>query len=232
MNYGFFRIASAVPQVTVADCEQNALSIIENAEKAVSSLAKLIVFPELSLTGYTCSDLFFQDTLLHGAKSALETVAEKTKSLDAVIAVGLPFRKENALYNVAAILFKGEILCLIPKSYIPNYAEFYERRHFKEWKTSAENEKIYFSEKHPEVLFGSKILIADQKNPDIKIAFEICEDLWVSSSPSVDAALSGATIIANLSASNEIIGKASYRRTLVSAHSAKAPQTSFSADIP
>ncbi len=221
MDYGFFRIAAATPNVTVADCEENSKTIIESIRLASNNGAKLIVTPELCITGYTCSDLFLQDTLLKSAADELEIIAEKTKEINSIIAIGLPFRKGHTLYNVAAVLFKGKIICMIPKSYIPNYSEFYEKRHFTAWNHENKNERVFFSQKNPDVLFGTKILISDCQNPNVKVAFEICEDLWVPLSPSVNAALKGATVIANLSASNEIIGKSSYRQTLVSAHSAK-----------
>lgn len=221
MNYGFIKVAAVTPEVKVADIEKNSTSIIEKASEAYENGAKIIIFPELCLTGYTCSDLFLQDSLLTNATYFLEIIAEKTAELDCLIAVGLPFRKNQILYNCAAILNKGKILALIPKTYIPTYAEFYERRHFKSWNPESPNEKIYVSENNPSVPFGTKILVEESHNPDISIGIEICEDLWTPNSPSVKAALAGATVIANLSASNEIIGKASYRRTLISAHSAK-----------
>lgn len=220
MKHGFFRAASATPQVTVADTLSNTASIIECAEQAYKNGAELIVFPELCITGYTCSDLFLQDKLKQAAIESLEQIASKTETLKAVIIVGLPVADQTALYNVAAVLYGGKIIAIVPKSFMPNYAEFYERRHFRPC-YSVKGSEFFLSEKNPKVPFGTNILIQDESNPLISIGIEICEDLWVPLSPSTQAALAGATVIANLSASNEIIGKANYRRTLVSAQSAK-----------
>ena len=223
MKYGFFRLAAASPKTVVADCRANASAITECVKKASSEGAKLIVFPELCITGYTCSDLFLQDTLQKNALSALELIAAKTADTDALISVGLPMSDGTALYNAAAVIFRGKVLAIVKKSFIPNYAEFYERRHFATGAElgaeSREESKISLSGKS--VPFGTRFIFKDAQNPLAAIGFEICEDLWVPLSPSTTLALSGATIIANLSASNEIIGKASYRRTLVSSQSAK-----------
>ncbi len=221
MKYGFFRAASASPQVIVADTDSNANKIIDAAKEATEKGAKLVVFPELCITGYTCSDLFLQSSLLNASVSALEKIADETKSLKSLIVIGLPLSYGNALYNVAAILFKGKILAIIPKSFMPNYAEFYERRHFKPCYDLSETKNIFLSKKNPEIPFGTRLLIKDSSNPLFTLGIELCEDLWVPLSPSTQAALAGATVIANLSASNEIIGKAGYRRTLVTAQSAK-----------
>ena len=222
MKHGFLRVACATPAVTVADCESNAKSIIEGAREASENGAEIIVFPELCITGYTCSDLFLQDVLEKAAADALERIAEETKTLDSLLLLGLPVSDGKAIYNSAAVVGKGKIEAIVPKSYMPNYAEFYERRHFKPFNQEKSTEKtIFISEKNSCVPFGTDIIICDKKNPFLKLAVELCEDLWVPLSPSTKAALNGATIIANLSASNEIIGKAEYRKTLVSAQSAK-----------
>ncbi|MBQ0051250.1 MAG: NAD(+) synthase [Treponema sp.] len=222
MNYGFVRGACCTPSLTVGDTHSNALEIIKESAEAYSNKASLIVFPELCITGYTCSDLFLQDTLLSSSIEALKEIIAGTKEINAVISVGLPLSSGNALYNVAAILFKGKVIAIVPKSYIPNYAEFYERRHFMPW-TDAQSESVSFGTDpiFKDVPVGSDIIIQDSANPNFRLGFELCEDLWVPLSPSTKIALSGATVIANLSGSNEIIGKAQYRRTLVSAHSAK-----------
>ncbi len=231
MNYGFIKAAACSPALSVADADFNADEIIKNAKEAAKNGAKIIVFPELCITGYTCSDLFLQDTLLRSCVKSLKKIAEQTADLESLIAVGLPLTDGKALYNVAAAVFKGKVLALVPKSYIPNYAEFYERRHFAPFSSSLNDEsgnenKIAFEDFgnggiFDEAKIGTNILIQDEKNPSLKIGFEICEDLWVPLAPSTNTALLGATITANLSASNEIVGKASYRRTLVSAQSAK-----------
>lgn len=232
MNYesfGFVRAAACSPALSVADTDFNADEIIKNAREAAEQNAKIIIFPELCLTGYTCSDLFLQEILLRSSVESLKKILDKTKNLESLVAVGLPLTNGNALFNVAAAFFHGQILALVPKSYIPNYAEFYERRHFMPFSQNInsydEKNKIEFEDFGTGIFDGAKtgtnILIQDEKNPSLKIGFEICEDLWVPLSPSTNLALEGAAVIANLSASNEIIGKASYRKTLVSAQSAK-----------
>ncbi len=222
MNYGFFRVAAATPELAVADIDFNTEHIITEINRAALKNVRLIIFPELCITGYTCSDLFFQTSLQEKSIEALEKIARETSSIDIISAVGLPIKKDGALYNTAAIIHKGKILAVIPKSFIPNYAEFYERRHFSPARNIIEkNASIFISRKNPEVPFGTDILFTDEADPDFTIAFEICEDLWVPEPPSVRHSLNGATIIANLSASNEIVGKAEYRRLLVKSQSAR-----------
>lgn len=219
MSYGFLRVAAASPVVTVADCMANADAIIALAEEAQDHGAQLIVFPELCITGYTCGDLFEQRTLQEGARRALLHIADETLSLKAIIAVGLPLSFQGALYNVCALLHHGKIVAVIPKTFIPTYSEFYERRQF----APAREElcSVWLDEENPAVPFGTGIIIQDSKNPLFALGVELCEDVWTPLSPSTALALSGATVIANLSASNEIIGKSSYRRLLIASQSAK-----------
>lgn len=229
MNYGFVRAAACSPSLNVADTDFNAAEIIKTANEAAENGAEIIIFPELCITGYTCSDLFLQDSLLRSSIKSLKKITDETKNLNAIIAAGFPLTDGRALFNAAAVLFKGKVLALIPKSYIPNYAEFYERRHFLPFPESLnsndDKNKITLEDFGTGIFdsakTGTNILICDKKNSALKIGFEICEDLWVPLSPSTKSALKGASIIANLSASNEIIGKASYRRILVSAQSSK-----------
>ncbi|MBO7123640.1 MAG: NAD(+) synthase [Treponema sp.] len=220
MDYGFFRAAAASVGLKVADPAFNAEQIITAASQAEAKDAKLVVFPELCVTGYTCGDLFFQESLLTAALRQTERIAKETSGLNMIIAVGLPVKKDGALYNAAAVLFKGKIMALVPKTFIPNYSEFYERRHFSPASSLARNEVFYFSDKNPAVPFGTNILVCPEGS-SAKIAFEICEDLWAPNPPSTSHALNGANIVANLSASNEIIGKAEYRRLLTNAASAR-----------
>ena len=229
MEHGFFRAACASPAVTVADCAANAEAIAALAREAAANGAQLVVFPELCITAYTCGDLFLQQTLLDGARDALATVMRETADLNALIAVGLPFAHDDALYNCAALLFRGSAVALIPKSYIPTYSEFYERRHFAPAQPG-EIQTVYVDAANPRVPFGTDILIADRANPLFVLGTELCEDAWVPLSPSAHATLAGATVIANLSASNEVIGKADYRRMLVAGQSAKLAAAYLYAD--
>ena len=223
MKYGFFRVAAASPSVKVADCDSNICEIKKYIENADKKGAELIVFPELCITGYTCSDLFFQTRLIKSAQNALCTLAEETKDSDILFAVGLPVHYKNSLYNCAAFVKKGRILALVPKTNIPNYSEFYEVRNFTSASAMGETriDSVTFSEKQKDIPFGTDIIICDESDSSIAIAAEICEDLWVPCPPSTRHAIAGATIIANLSASNEIIGKSDYRRMLIQSHSGR-----------
>ncbi|MDD6489783.1 MAG: NAD(+) synthase [Clostridia bacterium] len=216
MKDGFLRTACATPQIKVADCSFNAQQIITMAETAVNNGASLVVFPELCITGYTCSDLFLQKTLILSAEKALGEIAEKTASLDALILVGLPVKKGAALYNCAAVLSKGKILGLVPKRNIPNYSEFYELRHF-----TACSEKIETTICGQNTEINPNVIFACRTMPEFKLGIEICEDVWTPEPPSGKLALAGATVIANLSASDEVIGKADYRRMLIKSQSAR-----------
>ena len=216
MKDGFLRTACATPHIKVADCTYNAEQIVEMAQTAVSNGASLVVFPELCITGYTCSDLFLQRTLLLSAEKALCDIMEKTSALDAVILVGLPVRYGSALYNCAVVLLNGKILGLVPKKNIPNYSEFYELRHFTPC-----NEKIDITFCGQNTSINPNVIFACRSMPEFKLGIEICEDVWTPEPPSGKLALSGATVIANLSASDEVIGKADYRRMLIKSQSAR-----------
>ncbi|MCR4734908.1 MAG: NAD(+) synthase [Treponema sp.] len=221
MNYGFIRCACASPELVVADCKTNALNIIESAKSLAKKSPQIIVFPELSITAYTCGDLFFQKSLQTSAVKELENIAKETASLNSLIFVGLPFALNEGIYNCAAALYKGQLLALIAKSFLPNYGEFYERRHFTPFPANGESRYIDFGT-FKNVPFGRDILICDEDDSSICIACELCEDLWVPIPPSSRHILNGASIIANLSAGNEIIGKAEYRRNLVKSQSARS----------
>ncbi|EID85247.1 NAD+ synthetase [Treponema sp. JC4] len=220
MNFGFIRAASLSPRLVVADCNTNAENIIKAAKEAEKGGAKIAVFPELSITGYTCGDLFFQKSLQKSAEAALSSIIKQTSDLDCLIFVGLPVAAGEGIYNCAAAIFKGQLLALIAKTFLPNYGEFYERRQFTPFQPDMETRFISFAG-FDALPFGTDILICDQNNPEIKVACEICEDLWTPLPPSTRHALNGANVIVNLSAGNEIIGKADYRRNLVQNHSAK-----------
>lgn len=212
------------PMLQVANCVFNATKIIDTVETLSDDNVQLIVFPELCITSYTCGDLFLQKTLLTAATNALLDIATQTKRFNTLFIVGLPVTYKNCLYNCAAVLHKGAILAFIPKTYIPNYSEFYEARYFTSGtylSAMGANQSIYINEKFPAIPIGTNIIIKDKNNADFALAIEICEDLWAPLSPSVSHCQAGATVIANLSASNEVIGKAAYRKTLISGHSAK-----------
>ena len=220
MQDGFVKIAAATPDLRVADCAYNASEIIKQAKQAAAKGAHLIVFPELCLTGYTCGDLFLQQTLLDGALAALETVCRETAGLNAAVVVGLPFMQQGKLFNVAAVLCGGKIEGIVPKQFIPNYSEFYEARHFV---SGAGVPFQTISLLGQDTLFagGEPLVFQCADMPEFTLGVEICEDLWVANPPSTRLAQAGATVIVNLSASDEIIGKASYRRDLVRQQSAR-----------
>ena len=220
--FDFIRVAGAVPNVSVANVADNVKEIIKKAQQAESSGAQLIVFPELSLTGYTCGDLFFQQALLDGALDGLHDILSFSAGCASVIAVGLPVAVNGALYNCAAIVFGGRLYGLVPKSYIPTYNEFYEQRWFSSgadvcgMQLLPENLGISDIQQEP-VLFGTDVLF---DTGSFIFGAELCEDLWAPVPPSSASALAGAQVIINLSASNETISKRGYRRTLVSQQSA------------
>ncbi len=218
MQDGFVKLACCVPEVRVADVAHNAGATLALAREAAVRGAKVAVFPELGLTAYTCHDLFLQRRLLDAARDALLKLAEQTAALDTLLFVGLPLIVRDRLYNVAAALYGGQVLALIPKSHIPNYSEFYERRHFTPASEAAFTEVELGGRAVP---FGTDILLCHRNLPELKVGCEICEDLWVPNPPSIRHALAGATVIVNLSASDEIVAKDEYRRELVSGQSAR-----------
>lgn len=228
MTYSFLRACAASPKLKVADCSYNADIIIDTIKKAYDKGCRLAVFPELCITGYTCGDLFNQKILLDSAKDALLHIADETKEIKMLCVVGLPLVAKDRRYNTAAFICNGEILAIVPKSYIPNYGEFYEQRWFA-YGSPAPFDYVIRNDREP-VPFGQNIILQNKDEPLFTVAAEICEDLWVPNSPSTRHALNGATVIANLSASNEVVGKASYRRSLVSSHSAKTVSAYIYAD--
>ena len=217
MRHGFIKVAAATPDIRVADVDYNKGQIIKQMDEAAEAGAKIIVFPELCITGYTCSDLFLQDILLNSAKKALVEIAEHTKNLGALVFVGVPIAVGGELYNVAAALNHGNILGFTTKSFLPNYGEFYEMRQFRPGPKKAE--KILFGGK--EIPFGPQLLFVENQMANLIVSAEICEDVWSPVPPSIEAAREGATVIVNCSASDETIGKASYREALISGQSAR-----------
>ncbi|MCI8527973.1 MAG: NAD(+) synthase [Lachnospiraceae bacterium] len=217
MKQGFIKVAAVTPKIKVADPVYNRAVICERLEEAYVHGAKVIVFPELCLTGYTCGDLFLQQLLLEKAAAELLKIAEAASGKDALVMVGLPMEREGKLYNVAAVIWNGQILGLVPKANIPSYAEFYEGRHFSE----GNKEPVTIMLDGKEVPFGANLLFECETMHGLTVGCEICEDLWVANSPGTSHAMMGATLIANLSASNETVGKDEYRELLVKSSSAR-----------
>ncbi|MCI1327661.1 MAG: NAD(+) synthase [Lachnospiraceae bacterium] len=217
MKDGFIKVAAATPKITVADPAANAAEILRLIRGMEKKKAKIMVFPELCITGYTCSDLFWQERLLDEAAQQLRFLLDSTGDVDALICVGLPFEYEGKLYNCAAVMNRGSLLGIVPKKYLPNYNEFYERRHFTPG-FETPGTVVFDGE---EVPFGMNLLFRCRQMPRLVMACEICEDLWVPIPPSMHHALAGATVIANLSASDEMVGKDTYRKKLVTEQSAR-----------
>ncbi len=218
MKHGFIKTAAVTPKIRVADPVYNGEQIRRLMKETAEAGAKIVVFPELSITGYTCGDLFFQETLLKSAKRELLLLAEESKKYDAVFFAGLPYAKNGKLYNTAAAISGGRVLGLVPKTFLPNYAEFYEARHFTSGQGIAESEVL---ENGQTVPFQTDLLFCCKEIPQLRIAAEICEDLWTPQPPSIRHAVAGATVIVNLSASDETTGKDIYRRELVTGQSAR-----------
>lgn len=205
---GFVRIAVATPKVKVCDIEHNTEAVRLGIEEAERHAASLIVFPELVLTAYTCADLFHQTLLIEKTRAALDVLREATKGLSVVAVVGAPVMVQQKLYNCAVILQNGRILAIIPKRNLPNYSEFYEAR----WFTPGSYAVQMLPWRMPdgsieEIPFGMNILLEADNDPYFVLAAELCEDVWVADPPSTRHAIAGATIIANCSASDEMIGK-------------------------
>ncbi len=219
MYYGYIKVAAATPDIRVADCEYNKQSIKRIMDECNEKSVKLLVLPELCLTGYTCEDLFLQDTLLNSALSALCELVEYSVGSDMVCMVGMPFMRYQRLYNVCVVYQNGKILGIIPKTNIPNYSGLYERRHFTEGRADVTYTEVRGYDY--EVPFGSKIIFRCGNMKDLMIAAEICEDVWMPAPPSGMHAMNGATVIVNLSASNETTGKDVYRRSLILNQSAR-----------
>ena len=217
MQDGFVKVAVRTPKVRVADVAANEAACLVAIRDAAAAGAKVIVLPELCLTGYTCEDLFWQDALLDAAEAAVARLAAATVALDALVFVGAPVRANAKLYNCAAALAHGEVLGLVPKRHIPNYHEFYEARHF----AAGPEQVAELSFAGARVPFGARQLFRCTTLPELVVAAEVCEDLWAPQPPSIGHALAGATLVVNLSASNALVGKAAYRRELVAGQSAR-----------
>lgn len=223
MIEGFLRVAVATPKIKVADVRFNTEAVLREITEADRQGASLLVFPELALTAYTCADLFHQTILIERATAALDEVAEATRCTQLVAVVGVPYMVDHKLYNCAAVLHAGRILALVPKKNLPNYSEFYERRWFTPGQTrvvTLTHRSAVTGEEYA-IPFGMNILVEAMDRPDFRLACEICEDVWVLDPPSTRHVLAGATVIANTSASDETVGKDSYRRELIRSTSAR-----------
>ena len=217
MKNGFVKVAAATPDIRVADVEFNTQNIINAMEEAQKNGAKILVFPELCVTGYTCSDLFDHSVLLKASRKALLEIAENTNDKDMLVFVGAPLEVNGKLYNVAAAMNQGEIIGFTTKTFLPNYGEFYEMRQFTPGPQTVR--EITFEGK--KIPFGPQILFQAEGMEELVVAAEICEDVWSPVPPSIQAALEGATVIVDCSASDETIGKDTYRRALISGQSAR-----------
>ena len=217
MKYGFVKAAAASPELRVADPSFNAQKIIATIKEQAKAGVEILVFPELSLCGYTCGDLLLQKTLLNGCLAALKEIALATEKIKMLVFVGLPFELEGAVYNCAAAVANGEVKGIVPKTNLPDYGEFYEERWFSA--LPSDYECMYIPLWDDEFVYFGNDLIFEQG--EVSVACEICEDLWAPDSPAIRLAVTKANIIVNLSASNETVGKREYRKTLLSAQSGK-----------
>lgn len=217
MKHGFIKVAAAAPRVSLADCKANLSEMLRIFKYAEDKGVKLLVYPELCITGYTCGDLVYSDVLLGSARDALIDFVGQTSDSDMISIVGLPLVVNNKIYNCGVFCQKGQILGVVPKSFIPNYGDLYEARYFAPANDGVENIRIgnFF------VPFGKNIIFLSKEIPEFRISVELCEDLWVANSPSISHTSAGATVIANLSAAAESIGKDDYLRDLVKVQSAK-----------
>ena len=231
MKDGYIKVAAATPKVKVADTVYNGQLIKALMKECTDNGAKVVVFPELCITGYTCQDLFWQDKLIAAAEDELIGIADYSRSLDGIFFIGLPYEINGMLYNMAAVVSRGEVLAMVPKTFLPNYNEFYEARHFAPYmggNIQLELTQYFADDDMHSAQMGQYVFELDnwenngeQPSDCVKIGFELCEDLWVADPVSNYLAKSGATLICNLSASDEVIGKDSYRRQLVSNQSAR-----------
>lgn len=217
MNDGFIRTAAATPNLRVADPIYNREQICKILDEGQQQGCHLMVFPELCLTGYTCGDLFLQEPLLRSAKAELRAIIRATAGKNMLVFIGLPWERGGKLYNVAAAISDGRLRGLVPKIHLPNYSEFYEARHF----TAGNREPVMISFDGEEVPMGTKLLFQCSTMPELVVAAEICEDVWVPCPPSIAHVQAGATVIANCSASDDIIGKDIYRNNLITGQSAR-----------
>ncbi|HEY5542610.1 MAG TPA: nitrilase-related carbon-nitrogen hydrolase, partial [Candidatus Binatia bacterium] len=218
-SHGFVRVAVGTPELRVADPAFNGARTVELMERAEREKAVLVLFPELGLTAYSCEDLFHQQALLDGALEALSGVLKASEALNLVAIVGIPLRVDDLLFNCAVVLCRGRILGIVPKTFLPNYREFYEYRQFAPASAARSTATDLLDER--QIPFGERLLFQCEARQELNFFVEICEDLWVPVPPSSNAALAGATLLLNLSASNITIGKDEYRHNLAANQSAR-----------
>ena len=216
--HGFVRACVCIPTLRVADPDFNTSRTLELAKQASAMGAAVALFPELGLSAYSNEDLFHQDALLEATLAALERLTEESRDLSPLLLVGAPLRFEGALFNCAVIIYRGHILGITPKTYLPSYREFYEKRQFTSGRDAIRSKVSLLGVTIP---FGSDLIFEAQNLPNFTLHAEICEDVWTPIPPSTFAALAGATVLANLSASNITIGKAEYRRELCATQSGR-----------
>src|SRR3954469_3680543 len=217
-SHGFIRVAVCVPALRVADPSYNAERTLELARRASESHAAVALFPELGISAYSNEDLFHQDALLDATRVAVASVIKESQNLSPVLLVGAPLQFDGKLFNCAVVIYRGQVLGIVPKTYLPNYREFYEKRQFTSARYATHKEVSFLGETVP---FGNDLIFAAGNVEGFKLHVEICEDVWTPIPPSTYAALAGATVLANLSASNITIGKAEYRRDLCAGQSGK-----------
>ncbi len=218
MKDGYIKVAALSPKIRVADPKYNVRAMLQQVKEAAGEGASVIVFPELCITGYSCGDLFLQELLLEEAKNQLLFLAEQTAQVDALIFAGLPLVYRDKLYNTAAAFHRGRVLGIVPKTFLPNYAEFYEARHFA--RGMQKTVPVTLREGITVPMGTDQLFVCDTV-PGLRVAAELCEDVWSPNPPSIRHALAGAVLIVNLSASDEITGKDVYRRDLIAGQSAR-----------
>lgn len=218
MDYHFLKVCTVTPKMHLADCNYNIQEIIQTMKEATQNGANLAVYPELCVTGYSCGDLFHQSNLIHQVECGMMSLLEETKNLDLIAVVGVPITIGNGLYNTAVVVHKGKILGIVPKTYLPNYGEFYEKRWFSAAHNLSQSDTVYAGQ---HCLVSPHLLFKCNSLPYFTFGIDICEDLWATAPPSLFHSLLGATVLVNLSASNETIGKSQYRKDMIAQHSAK-----------
>ncbi|ROL59726.1 NAD(+) synthase [Bacteroidetes/Chlorobi group bacterium ChocPot_Mid] len=221
-KYGYVRLAVISPEMRIADVDFNTKKILEAISNCEKESCQIILFPELNITGYSCGDLFFQSKLLHKVKESISEICSKLKNKDILVVLGAPLKTRGKLFNTAVVINNGQILGIVPKTYLCNSSEYYEERWF-----SSEYDRVndYIQWNGQKIPFGADLIFEQTDEPNSKIGIEICEDLWAVKSPSLDLALAGAQVLLNLSASNEVLTKSEYRRELVRMQSARCLST-------